>query len=71
MLRADPPNSHNQKIYEQGNGTKVAAGVLLLKNFRGMGSEAGRQYRGITFRCRAKWHWIAVVIIRADQMMFP
>ena len=36
MLRAGPPNSHNQKIYEQRNGTKVAAVVLLLKNFPGM-----------------------------------
>ena len=56
MLRAGPLNSHDQKIYEQGNGTKVAAVVLLLKNFPGMVSEARRQYRRITFRCRTKWH---------------
>lgn len=50
---------------------KVASVVLLLKNkeLPWNGIRGSTEYRDITFRCRAKWYSIAVVIIWADQMM--
>lgn len=49
---------------------EVAANVvLLLTGFAGTMAEAPRERTGVTFRRRAKRHWIAVVIVRADQVM--
>lgn len=44
--------------------------VAFLKNFPRMRAEALAEHRSLTFRGRAKWHRITVVIVWADQMVF-
>ena len=76
MLRADPPKSHYEKLNKRRGkvneemAARVTSVVVSLKNFPRMRAEAPAEDRRLTFRCRAKRHYVTVVIVRADQMMF-
>lgn len=44
--------------------------VAFLRNRPRMRAKALAEHRSLTFRGRAKWRCITIVIVRADQMVF-